>query len=145
MFMERIALIRYYFITVSISSTFYVQIFRTSFGFLVTFWLCQKIRTKNSYVKGWWNWRQLSIFVPFCFFSWRITKELVLYGLGHMIWWKHLNLFGKLLALLWILPTGMKVINFKLKINIKYVYVYKWDIWRFKKFVGDSDRVFHFF
>ncbi len=36
---------------VSISSTFYVRIIRTNVVFLVTFWLCQKICTKNSYVK----------------------------------------------------------------------------------------------
>jgi len=41
---------------VSVSSTFYVRIFRMHVIFLVTFWLCQKIRTKNSYVKRWWNW-----------------------------------------------------------------------------------------
>jgi len=35
---------------VSISSTFYVQIFSTNIVFLVTFWLCQKIRTKNLHV-----------------------------------------------------------------------------------------------
>jgi len=31
---------------------------RTSFRqlFLVTFWLCQKICTKNTRVKCWWNW-----------------------------------------------------------------------------------------
>jgi len=40
----------------SISSTLNAQIFCTNFIFLVTFWLCQKIRTKNSYVKHWWNW-----------------------------------------------------------------------------------------
>jgi len=44
-----------------ISSTFYVQIFHANVVFLVTFWLCQKIHTKNSYVKQWWNWRQVSI------------------------------------------------------------------------------------
>ncbi len=35
---------------VSISSTFYVQIFQTKLVFLVTFWLRQKIHMKNSRV-----------------------------------------------------------------------------------------------
>jgi len=43
---------------VSISSTLNVRIFRTNVIFLVTFWLCQKICTKNSRVWRWWNWRQ---------------------------------------------------------------------------------------
>ncbi len=43
----------------SISSTSYAQIFRTKVFFwqlfLVTFWLWQKLCTKNSRVKCWWN------------------------------------------------------------------------------------------
>jgi len=35
---------------VTFSSTLNVRIFRTNYDFLVTFWLCQKIRTKNSRV-----------------------------------------------------------------------------------------------
>ena len=44
---------------VSISSTLYVQIFRMNIIFLLTLWLCQKIRTKNAHKKHWWNWRQV--------------------------------------------------------------------------------------
>jgi len=55
---------------VSISSTFYVQIFClnvvSAAFFLVTCTLCvcgksyrNDIRTKNLYVKCWWNWRQI--------------------------------------------------------------------------------------
>ncbi len=44
----------------SISSTFYVRIFRTNVVFLLTFWLCWKIRTKNAHVKCWWNWHLMS-------------------------------------------------------------------------------------
>ncbi len=43
----------------SISSTLNARTFRANFVFLVTFWLCQKIRTKNSYVKRWWIWHLL--------------------------------------------------------------------------------------
>ncbi len=41
----------------SISSTFYVRIFCTYVisAFLVTFWLWQKIHTKNAGIKRWWN------------------------------------------------------------------------------------------
>ncbi len=51
----------YVCVWVSISSTFYVRILRTNVVFLVTFWLCQKIRTKNSYVKRWWNWKWVGV------------------------------------------------------------------------------------
>ncbi len=40
----------------SISSMLNSRIFRTNVVFLVTFWLWQKICTKNLYVKRWWNW-----------------------------------------------------------------------------------------
>ncbi len=50
---------------VSISSTFYKQIFRTnivSAAFSMCMWLEESCRndvgTKNLYVKCWWNWRQ---------------------------------------------------------------------------------------
>jgi len=49
---------------VSISSTFYVRmLFRQLF--LVSFWLCQKIRTKNARVWRWWNWLQAASSQPF--------------------------------------------------------------------------------
>ncbi len=49
----------------SISSTLKVRIFRTNVVFLLTFWLCQKIRMKNARVKRWWNWH-LGLISPIC-------------------------------------------------------------------------------
>jgi len=51
----------------AISSTVNVRIFCTNVIFLLTFWLCWKIRTKNSYVKRWWNWhlRQFRVMKQF--------------------------------------------------------------------------------
>jgi len=67
---------------VSISSTFYVRIFRTNVIFLVTFWLCQKIRMKNLYVKRWWNWA-LRLILPTYVCGFLDEKHLV----ANSIWW----------------------------------------------------------
>jgi hypothetical protein len=50
-----------HFVQESISSTFFVRLFRTKAFFLVTFWVWMNFCTKNMRVKRWWNWRQESI------------------------------------------------------------------------------------
>ncbi len=43
----------------------FINVFRTNVVFLVTFWLCQKIRTKNSRIYCWWNWGKETSLSPF--------------------------------------------------------------------------------
>jgi len=52
---------------VSISSTFYVQIFRTNVVSAVRVWLWTNYCTKNAREKCWWNWRQVALvmYVPY--------------------------------------------------------------------------------
>ncbi len=44
----------------SISSMFYVRIFHTKVFSLLIVWLWTNFRTKNAFVKCWWNWLQAS-------------------------------------------------------------------------------------
>jgi len=66
----------------SISSTFYIQIFRTNVVFgsfsLVTFWLWGEIRTKNWRVKHWWNWHLVKLS--------NFKEKMVAPHLRHQIW-----------------------------------------------------------